>query len=262
MKSELLSLLAAPGTGGPLEYGQAPGAGGVDLEALVEPWSGRRFPIREGLPDFVAEEQVTGLNRKYRDLYDGFSPFYDLAQRAFYAFRGGEAKARGTYLSALEVKPSDRVLEVSVGTGANVRLLPRNATYYGLDLSWEQLRQCRRNLRRAGREAELVRGEAEHLPFRDEVFDVVFHMGGINFFNDRGRAIREMVRVAKPGTKLVIVDETEKLARQAALLSPFFRNRKEVITAPVEFVPPEMEEIAVTEIRNGELYLLSFRKPR
>ncbi|MGE5623880.1 MAG: hypothetical protein ACM3UP_02525, partial [Methanocella sp.] len=72
MKSELLSLLAAPGTGAPLEYVASAGAGGIGLEALVEPRSGRRFPLREGIPDFVADEQVTGLNRKYRDLYDGF----------------------------------------------------------------------------------------------------------------------------------------------------------------------------------------------
>lgn len=33
-------------------------------------------------------------------------------------------------------------------------------------------------------------------------FDTVFHVGGINFFNDRARAISEMIRVARPGTKL------------------------------------------------------------
>lgn len=217
---------------------------------------------REGIPVFVEPEAVSGLNRKYRDLYDRFSPFYDLAQRLFYAFRGGEAAARNLYLRELEIKPGDLVLEVSVGTGANLRFLPPTASYVGLDLSWGQLRQCRKMLQRTGRQAVLVQGLAEDLPFRDGLFDVVFHMGGINFFGDPGQAIREMIRVAKPGTKIVLVDETERLAQKAALLNPFFRHRDSVITAPVHLVPPGMEEVRATEIRNGELWLLTFRTPR
>ena len=44
-------------------------------------------------------------------------------------------------------------------------------------------------------------------------FDVVFHMGGINFFNDKAQALQEMVRVAKPETKFVIVGETEQITK-------------------------------------------------
>lgn len=41
----------------------------------------------------------------------------------------------------------------------------------------------------------------------------MFHLGGINFFDDKARAIAEMVRVAKPGTRIVICDENERGAR-------------------------------------------------
>jgi len=46
------------------------------------------------------------------------------------------------------------------------------------------------------------------LPFADNTFDIVFHNGGINFFNDKALAMNEMLRVAKPGSKLLIADET------------------------------------------------------
>ena len=49
---------------------------------------------------------------------------------------------------------------------------------------------------------------AEDLPFADNSFDIVYHIGGINFFNDKAKAMQEMLRVAKPGTKLLIADET------------------------------------------------------
>jgi ubiquinone/menaquinone biosynthesis C-methylase UbiE len=52
------------------------------------------------------------------------------------------------------------------------------------------------------------------LPFQGEVFDVVFHFGGINFFNDKAAAICETVCVAKPGTKFVIGDKSEAVAQK------------------------------------------------
>ena len=48
----------------------------------------------------------------------------------------------------------------------------------------------------------------EELPFADNTFDIVFHNGGINFFNDKALTISEMLRVAKAGNKLLIADET------------------------------------------------------
>ncbi len=54
----------------------------------------------------------------------------------------------------------------------------------------------------------LVHGSAEDLPFADNSFDVVFHSGGINFFSDKAKAISKIIRVAKPGTKILITDET------------------------------------------------------
>ena len=58
-----------------------------------------------------------------------------------------------------------------------------------------------------GAHADLFLGFAEQLPFEGDTFDVVFHTGSINVFEDRRRAIEEMVRVAKPGTRIVISDE-------------------------------------------------------
>ncbi|HHX73502.1 MAG TPA: class I SAM-dependent methyltransferase [Firmicutes bacterium] len=131
--------------------------------------------------------------------YDLLSPFYNFVTKTAISLMGAaEAEVRREYLCELEIAPGMHVLEVSVGTGSNICLLPRGAFYYGLDISRGQLRQCAKNLRRLQLSARLILGEAEHLPFRDNSFDVVFHMGGINFFSDPPQAVREMLRVAKP----------------------------------------------------------------
>jgi ubiquinone/menaquinone biosynthesis C-methylase UbiE len=93
---------------------------------------------------------------------------------------------------------------------------PKSSVY----ISWGMLKRCRKRLAKWKRTAELFQGEAERLPFRDGIFDVVFHVGGINFFNDKARAIAEMIRVAKPGTKVVIVDETEKSLKKSTKRPP------------------------------------------
>ena len=128
-----------------------------------------------------------------------------------------QAQTRRQFLKDVVVRPGRKVLEVSVGTGANIWLLPDDAQYYGLDISWKMLERCRRNGKKHNRSIELVFGSAEHLPFRDERFDCVYHVGGINFFNDSLQAVREMIRVARPGTRIVISDEVEEVVNLGQL---------------------------------------------
>jgi ubiquinone/menaquinone biosynthesis C-methylase UbiE len=231
-------------------------------DALVNPSRGKRFPVHDGVPCFV--EEAAGLNRKYQSLYDRIAPFYDVGEHAYFWLTRKESY-RVFLGNALEVPTKARVLEVSVGTGANLPYLPADIEFYGLDLSWGMLRHCRRNLRRWEREAFLCQGEGERLPFRDASFDVVFHVGGINFFDDRPRAIREMVRVARPGTRIVIADETERAVRTVYERMPFvrrfFKSRKTEVSIPTELIPTEMRDVRTETVFDGLVYVLSFRTP-
>jgi ubiquinone/menaquinone biosynthesis C-methylase UbiE len=110
----------------------------------------------------------------------------------------------------------------------------------------------------------LILGNAEDLPLREESFDVVFHVGGINAFNERAKAIAEMIRVARAGTKIVIVDETSKLMERLAWAPSarrWLREHGERFAAPVGLLPEGMRDVAVKEIAKGNLYCLTFRKP-
>jgi ubiquinone/menaquinone biosynthesis C-methylase UbiE len=170
------------------------------------------------------------------------------------------------YLRLLEIKPGDSVLETSVGTGLNYQLLPRDIKRFGLDLSAEMLANCQTNLRRWDMDAELFQGNAERLPFADNSMDVVYHAGGINFFNDKARAIREMIRVAKPGSLLLIADETEKHVKDAyqnmPITSGYFKDGQGNASAPADLVPPDMLDVHVESVWDGRFYALTFRKPK
>jgi len=73
-----------------------------------------------------------------------------------------------------------------------------------------------------------------------------------------------MIRVAKAGTKIVIVDETIKLLEAFTWL-PGVRRLLEVyrdrFSPPVTLVPTDMRDLQVKEIMGGKLYCLTFRKP-
>ncbi len=266
MKTDNLALICDPTNHDALEIKTGPDTRGRLREFLVNPKTGQRFPIRDGIPIFLREGEVSGANHKYQAMYDRFAPFYDFSTWLYSRLKGMTVEARlREYLDELEVKEGDRVLEVSVGTGRNLRFLPHSARFFGLDISWRMLKQCQRNTAKWKLGVTLLLGAAERLPFQNEVFDVVFHFGGINFFNDRAAAIREMIRVAKPGTKFVIGDENEALAQKYEKLpvtGGFYGDRKQPIAAPVDLLPPEIQDVQVKDIAGGDLYCLSFRKPR
>ena len=166
-------------------------------------------------------------------------------------------------MSLVAAKPGDTVLETSVGTGLNYKYLPAGVQLSGLDLSAQMLSQCQVNLRRWRIQADLFQGNAETLPFADSSFDVVFHVGGINFFNDRAQAIREMIRVTRPGSRLLIADETEKHVKEVYEkgLGSMYKDRKEPVKPPIDLVPAGMQEIQLHQMREGDWYVLTFRKP-
>jgi ubiquinone/menaquinone biosynthesis C-methylase UbiE len=253
-----IARLRSPFTSEPLQVVSQDGQ-----EALVSQ-SGEQFPIPNGIPTFLKPEDLTGDNGKYNHLYDLIGGFYNDVQRVFSPLKGFNlADYFQSYMRLLEVKPGDSVLETSVGTGLNFRYLPAGVKLSGLDLSPEMLDNCQVNLRRWKMDADLYLCNAESLPFADSSFDVVFHVGGINFFNDRGKAIREMIRVAKPGSLLLIADETEKHVQEVYEkgLGSYYKNRKEVVSAPIDLVPPEMEEVRLASLKFDMFYALTFRKP-
>ena len=225
--------------------------------------TGKEYKIdSNGIIRFIDESNIQGSNAKSTKFYNSFSPFYELGQKMYYSFYGGEKQARNDYLKYLDIKKGDMVLEISVGTAANIKYLPREAEYYGLDISMGQLLQSVKNKNKYNLPLCLCYGNAEYLPFVDNIFDVVFHIGGINLFSNKEKAIQEMIRVAKSGTKMLISDETEKVAKKYKNIPYFgkpFRGQEKIVP-PVGLLPDTVTDVKLEEIRHGSLYCLIFTK--
>ncbi|HZB89534.1 MAG TPA: methyltransferase domain-containing protein [Terracidiphilus sp.] len=243
MENEPLSLLCDPDTRYSFE---------LDGQTLRNTATGRVYPIRDGIPLFISS--LSGATLRCQSRYDRLAPFYDLRER-FQAFTGKVPGFRAELAAALAIPRGARVLEVAVGTGANIPHLPADIDFYGIDISWGMLRKCRKNLRKWSRQAHLFHGEAGRLPFCAAVFDCVFAANSIRTFAAPERAVREMLWVTRPGGRIVIVDEAAQAPAGAA--SPTGTPAHN----PIDFVQEDMEDVRVQELAGGRLYCLSFRKP-
>jgi SAM-dependent methyltransferase len=105
------------------------------------------------------------------------------------------------YRMAADLAPGGAVLEVGCGSGMGLPYLQAHSEMVvGGDYTMALLEEARRHLP----DANLVRMDAQRLPFRDRSFDAVVMLEMIYYVADQEAALAECRRVLKPGGKLMI----------------------------------------------------------
>jgi len=111
-------------------------------------------------------------------------------------------------LDLAKPQPGDLALDVATGAGhVALALAPHLRRVYGLDLTREMLDQARRLAGERGvQNASWVLGDAEHLPFADETFDLYTVRAAPHHFRDVDAFLHEAYRVLRPERHAVFVD--------------------------------------------------------
>jgi ubiquinone/menaquinone biosynthesis C-methylase UbiE len=98
------------------------------------------------------------------------------------------------------------VLEVGPGSGFGVQLFAEaGARVTAVDLTDWAVATTRSRMAAFGLEATVLQGDAETLPFSDGSFDLVFSWGVIHHSTNMDRALSELVRVCRPGGRIVLM---------------------------------------------------------
>lgn len=144
---------------------------------------------------------------RWRRYWDRKSTTYDAEMGCWDRRLFGDSRAWACGQAAGEV------LEVAIGTGLNLPCYPAEVTLTGVDLSEGMLAIARDRARRLGHPVTLRAGDAEALPFAEASFDTVLCTFGLCAIPDPAAAVGEMVRVLRPGGRLILVDHVASSSR-------------------------------------------------
>ncbi|WP_425616670.1 methyltransferase domain-containing protein [Anatilimnocola sp. NA78] len=217
---------------GPLQHQSA--------QALSCPACSRVFPIDRQV--LHMEGQYEGNNAIAADYYNSsLWPKFRFWEWVAHLPRGGERRARNEVLRHLPKLSGTKLLDVAMGDGRNLPLIPRDCQVYGVDISRVLLEKCQHDY--ADRDLHLIVGEAETLPFPDSTFDNLFSLGAINHVNDPGKAFQEMARVVKPDGLIVVADEVPDLPNRQIAHKLGLHKLQKWILSKVFFLGPMSDVI-------------------
>lgn len=131
-----------------------------------------------------------------------------------------------TVLEHFPYNKTDKVLDVGCGTGLSSLLF--NCQKFGVDPTFELLEQAKARL-------PVAQGMAEHLPFKDNSFDIVICLTALHNFTDPLRGLLEMKRVGMGKFAISILKRAKECDNLMKMVSQTFKV-KEMLEDPKDFI--------------------------
>lgn len=169
------------------------------------------------------------------EMFDNISKRYDFLNH--FLSLGIDKIWRRKAVNALkEIKPK-RILDLATGTGdfaiASLRLNPEEIV--GMDISEGMLEVGRQKMQKRNfdRVISMQYGDSENLPFEDNYFDALTVGFGVRNYENLNKGLSEMLRVVRPGGKIVILEFSKPkrfpvkqyYAFHSKYIIPFFGKR-------------------------------------
>lgn len=140
-------------------------------------------------------------SRKY---FDEVAPQWDKMRESFFS----EA-VREKAFTVADIQPGELAADIGAGTGFITEgLIQKSLKVIAVDQSDAMLSELKRKFQDIGK-IDFRRGDVENLPIEDEIVDHVFANMFLHHVERPPVAIKELVRIIKPGGMLVITDLDE-----------------------------------------------------
>ena len=155
------------------------------------------------------EHSKKGKKAQVAEMFDAIAPGYDFLNR--FLSGGIDIYWRKKALNTLATLQPKAILDVATGTGdlaimAAKRLKPESIV--GIDISPKMLSSGRNKIKKRSldKTISLIDGDSEAIKFNDNTFDAVTVAFGVRNFEQLETGLREILRVLKPGGKLVVLE--------------------------------------------------------
>ncbi len=150
--------------------------------------------------------------------YDRCSFLYDAFFKPWLEF------GRRAAVEALELNGGERVLEIGVGTGLSLEHYPPDVEVIGMDYSAGMLQGSREKIQRNDVQCrvDLLQMDAQALSFPTETFDRIMAAYVLTVVPHPEKAIEEVLRVARPGARVVLINHLRSDNRLFAWLEDLF----------------------------------------
>ena len=136
-----------------------------------------------------------------RQMFDAVARRYDLTNDVLSL--GQDRRWRHEVTAAVDAQPGDVVLDLAAGTGTSSQpFADAGATVVPCDFSLGMLQVGKK----ARPDLRFTAGDATRLPFEDDTFDAVTISFGLRNVVDPAAGLREMLRVTRPGGRLVVCE--------------------------------------------------------
>jgi ubiquinone/menaquinone biosynthesis C-methylase UbiE len=165
---------------------------------------------------------ASSRDQRLRRYWDKHARGYDREMRLWDRLAFGESRAWICSQAAGDA------LEVAIGTGLNLPHYRAGVRLTGIEWSPAMLAQARQRAEELGRTVTLQEGDAQTLPFPDASFDTVVCTLSLCAIPDDRRAVAEMIRVLRPGGRLLLLDHVAGSSRPVRAIQRLL----ELVTVP------------------------------
>ncbi len=261
-----LDFLVSPKTKQPLELTTITKKEDIIISAkLVCRKSKATYNIEGGIPDFTYPKKLMNSDKEFNQKYNQNADQYDIGMNwLFDSFYESEEKVRSKLISFLDIKHDDFILNMGCGSGSDSKFilseLSNKGRLFNLDLSAELLKVAKEKLSNFQSNVEYFIGNGSYLPFKERTFNSLFHFGGINIFSEKKKAIDEMIRVVKPGGKIVFGDESaapwlrqKKYGKIIINANPLYKHKP-----PINLLPDNAQDVSINYILGNSFYVIVF----